>query len=228
MQKLSSTLASFSLPNLTPEEWEANDREVDEWRTSQEAANHRMRIARSGIPRLFREADLALCDERVRAYAHGDRGTGLLLQGTYGSGKTYAACAVLLAIMAEQKAVGGVTTYRTARFVLMDDLLRECKATFNGVETEEEVVGRYANADVLCIDDLGKERLTEWSLPILFSIINGRYVNRRPTIITTNYRGVELLASMTVNGDDTTAKAIISRMGTYDRVVLDGADRRIA
>lgn len=218
MQKIGSTLASFKLPNLTPEEWEANDREVDEWKAAQEARNRASRIERSGVPKLFRAADLSLCDERVRSYASGDMGNGLLLQGAFGSGKTYAACAVLLSKVDST----------TVRFVLMDDLLRECKATFNGYDTEEAVVGRYANAGVLCIDDLGKERLTEWSLPILFSIINRRYERGKPTIITTNYRGAELLESMTVNGDSTTAKAIISRMSTYKIAVLEGGDRRNA
>lgn len=217
MPKVSDMLASFKLPNLMPEEWEANDREVDEWKAAQEARNRASRIERSGIPKLFRAADLAACNDLVQAYASGDMGNGLLLQGAFGSGKTYSACAVLLSKVDSM----------TVRFVLMDDLLRECKATFNGYDTEDAVIGRYSNAGVLCIDDLGKERLTEWSLPILFSIINRRYERCKPTIITTNYRGADLLESMTVNGDPTTAKAIISRMSTYDRVVLEGEDRRI-
>lgn len=217
MQKVSDMLASFNLPNLTPEEWEANDREVDEWKAAQAERERDSRIKRSGIPELFRSADLSHCDERVQAYASGDLGNGLLLQGDFGSGKTYAACAVLLS---EVDAM-------TVRFVLMDDLLRECKASFNGYESEDAVIGRYANAGILCIDDLGKERLTEWSLPILFTIINRRYERSKPTIITTNYRGIDLLNSMTVNGDATTAKAIISRMSTYERVFLEEKDRRI-
>ena len=217
MQKISSTLASFKLPNLTPEEWVENDRLVSEWEAEQEAKKRAERFLRSGIPRLFGAADVSLCDEKVAAYASGDLGNGLLLQGTFGAGKTYAACAVLNRLIDS----------RSVRFILMDNLLRECKATFNGYETEEAVVGRYANVGVLCIDDLGKERLTEWSLPILFSIINRRYEASKPTIITTNYRGADLLESMTVNGDATTARAIISRMSTFERIVLEEGDRRI-
>lgn len=224
MPKVSDMLASFKLPNLTPEEWEANDREVDAWRAAEEERERAMRVVRSGIPERFRKSDVALCDDRVRVYASGSLGNGLLLQGTFGSGKTYAACAVMLSRLGE----GAHGRPLTARFVTMDDLLRECRATFNGYDTEEAVVDRYANAGVLCIDDLGKERLTEWSLPILFSIINRRYERSKPTIITTNYRGIDLLRCMTVNGDDTTAKAIISRMATYERIELDMTDRRIA
>lgn len=218
MQKLADTLPTFRKPDFTPEQWAENDRRVSEWEAEQEAKKRAERFLRSGIPRLFGAASVSLCDERVAAYASGDLGNGLLLQGTFGAGKTYAACAVL----------NHLIDSKSVRFVLMDDLLRECKATFNGYETEEAVVNRYANTGVLCIDDLGKERLTEWSLPILFSIINRRYECGKPTIITTNYRGTELLESMTVNGDSTTAKAIISRMSTFNRIVLESDDRRVA
>lgn len=217
MLRLSDTLRSFSPPDLTPEQWEANDREVMAWEVENAERRRESRMARSGIPEMLRGADISLCDQRVRDYASGDLGRGLLLQGSFGSGKTYAACAVLIA-----------KAYETSvRFALMDDLLRECRATFSGWDTEEAVIGRYASAGVLCLDDLGKERLTEWSLPILFTIVNRRYEGGFPTIVTTNYRGADLLRSMTVNGDATTAKAIISRMSAYRRIELAGGDRRI-
>lgn len=217
MRRLSDTLPSFKVPDLTPEQWAENDRRAEEWARAEAAKRRAERIERSGIPPVFREASLDLCEEPVRAYASGDLGNGLLLQGDFGSGKSYAACAVMLSKIDST----------TARFVLMDDLLRECKASFNGLESEDAVIGRYANSGVLCIDDLGKERLTEWSLPILFSIVNRRWERGKPTIITTNYRGIDLLHCMTVNGDVTTAKAIISRMSSYERVVLESPDRRI-
>ena len=40
---------------------------------------------------------------------------------------------------------------------------------------------------MLIIDDLGKERPSEWTLEKLFTIINNRYENNLPVIITTNY-----------------------------------------
>lgn len=217
MQRLGDTLPSFSAPSLTAEQWAENDRRVAEWEAAEAARKREERIGRSGIPPVFQDASLDLCEEPVRAYAAGDLGNGLLLQGRFGSGKSYAACAVLLSKIDSM----------TARFVLMDDLLRECRATFSGLDSEEAVIGRYASCGILCIDDLGKERLTEWSLPILFSIVNSRWEHRKPTIITTNYAGIDLLRCMTVNGDATTAKAIVSRMGSYERAVLESPDRRI-
>ena len=114
----------------------------------------------------------------------------------------------------------------TARFTTFDDLLRECKATFQGIETEQSVISRYANTGMLCIDDMGKERVTEWSLPILFGIINKRSMNCKPTIVTTQCNGRQLVERMTVNGDSETARAIVSRFFEYTRIAIEGKDWR--
>ena len=42
------------------------------------------------------------------------------------------------------------------------------------------------NASLLVLDDLGTENATPWATEKLFQIINYRYNQRRPTIITTN------------------------------------------
>lgn len=115
---------------------------------------------------------------------------------------------------------------RTARFTTFDDLLRECKATFQNWDTEESVIARYANTGMLCIDDMGKERPTEWSLPIIFAIINKRSMAMKPTIITTQYTGNQILERLTVAGDKETARAIISRMMEYTRIEVTGKDWR--
>ena len=40
--------------------------------------------------------------------------------------------------------------------------------------------------DVLVIDDLGKEKKSDWTRQTLFDVINHRYEHQLPTIITTN------------------------------------------
>ena len=42
-------------------------------------------------------------------------------------------------------------------------------------------------AELLILDDLGAERLTDWVEETMSSIVNTRYNERRPTIFTTNY-----------------------------------------
>jgi DNA replication protein DnaC len=43
------------------------------------------------------------------------------------------------------------------------------------------------NVDVLLLDDLGAWRMTDWMNDTLFYILNMRYLERRATLITTNY-----------------------------------------
>jgi DNA replication protein DnaC len=52
--------------------------------------------------------------------------------------------------------------------------------------TEEQYLSRLATVPVLILDDLGKERLTEWSAQFLWSLINARYEQNLPIIGTCN------------------------------------------
>ena len=53
--------------------------------------------------------------------------------------------------------------------------------------SDKEYLNLYSSVDLLIIDDLGKEKTTEWVLEKLFLIINNRYNNYLPIVITTNY-----------------------------------------
>lgn len=218
MQSLKSLLGSsdFKMPDFTPQELREMEERSREWELEQERMQREAMLESSRIPVGYVNAEGALPE--VIAWAESPT-KGLLLQGGVGRGKTHNACIALR--MAIDKRV-------TAKFVTFDDLLRECKATFKGRETEESVIGRYASCGMLCIDDMGKERVTEWSLPIIFSVINKRSMNLKPTIITTQYDGRTLMERLTVDGDAETARAIISRLMEYTRVVIDGKDWRRA
>ncbi len=216
MRSLSSTLRSFEPPRLTAEQRAANEAAAAEHERRMRECDRLARIGRSGIPKAYRRARLSDCDPAVLAWFADGMPTGLLLQGGFGCGKTFAACAVLVRAACD----------RTVRFATADAMLRDCRGAFDGRESERAVMGRYLCCGVLAIDDLGKERLTEWGLAALFAVVDGRGGRGLPTVVTTNYTGRDLLAKMTVGGDATTAKAIISRMCAYRRVVVGGGDRR--
>lgn len=204
----------FRKPDLTAEQWAENDARVREQELAERAEERRKRIERACIPLDYKDARPS--EKAVSDWAR-EPSKGLLIQGMVGRGKTYNACAALLIALDAGFSV---------RFATFDDLLRECKATYNSYSTEQAVIGKYASVGMLCIDDMGKERVTEWSLPIIFTIINKRSMNRRPTIITTQYSGKQLIERMTVNGDSETARAIISRLFEYERITLEGKDWR--
>ena len=74
-------------------------------------------------------------------------------------------------------------------------------------------MGIYKAVDLLIIDDLGKERCSEWSMSTLYSILNDRYEDMKPTIVTTNYNTDDLVEALTPKGaDNTKIGAIVSRL----------------
>lgn len=114
----------------------------------------------------------------------------------------------------------------------VSDILREIRASFDkkqGGNREQAVIDSFLKPAVLVLDDLGKERPTEWAVEQLFAVINARYDAGKPVLVTTNYGGEELVKRLTPRGesDDTTARAIVDRLrGTCKCVKLEGSSRR--
>jgi DNA replication protein DnaC len=105
--------------------------------------------------------------------------TGLLLYGPCGVGKSHLAVGIVRELTA--KGIGAV--YCNAK-----DLLQNLRYSFNPVSqtTEAELLRGIIEADVLVLDDLGAERLTDWVQETMYHVINSRYQAERTTIITTN------------------------------------------
>ncbi len=102
----------------------------------------------------------------------------LLLEGGYGCGKTHLAAAIA------NKAVGrGVPTL----FITVPDLLDSLRFAFNDPETTfEQRLNEIRTADLLVLDDFGTQNATAWSQEKIFQIMNYRYINKLPTVVTTN------------------------------------------
>ena len=111
-------------------------------------------------------------------------------------------------------------------FTTAKGMLERVKATFDEGGTEA-AVARYAKCDVLVLDDLGKEDATEWSVGTVFSVLDARYEDMRPTIVTSNYAPGALADRLARRGERVTAEAIASRIfQTCRPVYLGGRDRR--
>lgn len=126
----------------------------------------------------FREEDFPEAYRTALEYAENfesNEGEGLLFTGTPGTGKTHLAAAIANRVMTEFG--------EPVRFGGFVDLLEKVKRAFG---TDEDVIRQLSEARLLVIDDLGKERRTEWSDSILYQVINRRYENYLPVVITTN------------------------------------------
>lgn len=154
----------------------------------------------------------------AKAYAdtfdkHRADGTGLYIEGTNGTGKTHLAAAIAMQLIT---VLHIPVICKTA-----SDLLLDIKAAFDkeGV-SEAHVLEIYKTVDLLIIDDLGKEQCTDWSISTLYSIVNDRYEEMRPTIITTNYNSDNLVRTLTPKGyDNLKVIAIISRLREVSQVM---------
>ena len=117
----------------------------------------------------------------VESYPLETAGTGLLLTGSIGVGKTHLAVGILQALVAERGATGLFYDNR--------DLLKQIQNSYNAQvrETELEILAPVFEAEVLVLDELGAAKPTDWVWDTVAHILNTRYNDRRTTIITTNY-----------------------------------------
>lgn len=117
---------------------------------------------------------------------HRDIGTWLLFMGNPGTGKGHLAASIINEI---------VRSGFTALFTKAPRLLREVKETYsrNSEVTEKEIYSRLEQIDLLIIDEIGVQFGTSTEQNIIFEILDTRYEDMRPTILTTNIRDLKTL-----------------------------------
>lgn len=116
---------------------------------------------------------------------HYAQGTSLILSGGPGTGKTHLALSV-----AKQIALIGFQ----AKYLTTRKLLRQIRDTWGKRSelTEQQIMDRLAEVDLLIIDEIGVQRGTDDELNTIFEIIDERYQNRRPSILISNLPWLEL------------------------------------
>ena len=86
-------------------------------------------------------------------------------------------------------------------FINIPELLLKFRSTFSddSEETEQEILERYTEVDLLVLDDFGVEKITDWSFQMLYILINRRYEYMKKTIYTSNFNLEQLAEKL---GDD--------------------------
>ncbi len=148
----------------------------------------------------------------VEGYPLETDGTGLLLTGSIGVGKTHLAVGMLQSLISERGATGLFYDYR--------ELLKQVQNSYNPrvAATELEILAPVFDAEVLVLDEIGASKPTDWVWDTVAHILNTRYNDRRTTIITTNYANLPPLGMASADTPAQQARLAVKEETLGDRI----------
>ena len=161
-------------------------------------------------PRSVMEKTYQIC----RRYAMGFsvNAGNLLFSGNTGLGKTFLSACIARCV-ADQ---GYSVVYESAGHLF--STLE--KARFEANDENRRAAAKYTECDLLIVDDLGTELPGQFVTAALYSLVNDRLLENRPTIISTNLTEDDLVRRYNPQ--------IASRLrGSYRRVAFVGDDIRL-
>ena len=161
-------------------------------------------------PRAVMERTYQVC--RKYAFSFNMKAGNLLFSGNTGLGKTF-----LSACIARTVADSGYSVVYESAGHLFQTLE---KARFESNEENRAAAAKYSACDLLIVDDLGTELPGQFVTAALYSLVNDRLLEGRPTIISTNLTEEDLVRRYNPQ--------IASRLrGSYRRVAFVGEDIRL-
>lgn len=178
------------------------------------------RLVASGISRRFLNATHERSAEVVQACK---QRRNVYIVGEVGTGKTTLACAA---------AIGMVDSghFKSVCVATTTEVLNAIKSTFGKYQTDDPL-SKYKRASVLVLDDIGKESPSDWVIEQLFDLINERYADMLPTVVTCQFMPDALLKRLSKNSGEENAAAIVSRLRSKKDgsllIQLEGRDRRV-
>ena len=145
---------------------------------------------------------------------------GLYLNGSFGAGKTF----IISALFNELKITKNIRT----EIVYFPELLRNLKDNW---DSYEDKISYLEDVDLLLIDDIGAEKVTEWGRDeVLGTILQYRMDKGKTTFFTSNLTVDELehhLSLTNNNVDKVKARRIIERINQLtDKLELVSDNRR--
>lgn len=167
-----------------------------------------------GDPTTYRRMTtvLEICNEYAESF-DGNTRDNLLLCGKTGLGKTHLSTAMAGVIIGR----GYEVVYESAQNLFDDYSAERFGKKISGREADTR---RYAECDLLIIDDLGTESGNSFTVSCLYNLMNSRLIAGKPVILSTNLSTEELQNRY---GD-----RIYSRLvGEFDILPFYGTDIRM-
>jgi DNA replication protein DnaC len=193
-------------------------------------------ISRSRIPKRYFdkkiddfEGNKELVEKCIKSITDNE---SVFVSGKCGTGKTHLAIG-LLKEWVRKYTIGFITEknmtdaqmfgWNTVEPIFLPsvDLFFELKSTFNSKsEDEMDIIKKYERTPLLVIDDVGSEKVSDWSRQMFYLLVDRRYRNMNPTIITSNL-SLQQIAELI----DERISSRICEMGIVTELV--GKDRRV-
>lgn len=151
-------------------------------REKREAENEERRKKAFTSPKLagyrLSKADPGETTEKISRYVSEwarfkEEGSGLLLWGSVGTGKSFYSACIVNAIIDK----GESARMRTAGEVVIEA---------QDAENKMRYINNLCDKSLLVLDDLGAERGTSFGAEIIYTLIDKRYQSGKPLIVTTN------------------------------------------
>jgi len=219
------TAAEGHTPMTTTVEFDPDREAASEWKRERDARYAEARATRLAavIPPLFRDAETD--NKAALAWIAEPTGT-LTLTGPVGSGKSHCGWALIREYMMTKDGLPKVAGWPLAQLL---HYLRPGNAPTRttapqwdggiGGTVTIDILGTAQDAALLFLDDVGVERVTDWTAEQVALIVDHRYTHELPTIVASNVLPKDLAG---VVGD-----RIASRWAHNSTVIpVTGADRR--
>ncbi len=154
--------------------------------------------------------------ETAKSYAENFKSSkgNLLLIGKTGTGKTHISTAIAREVIRR----GFDVIYDSAQNIINDFETDRFKSGYRETESRSD---KYSECDLLIIDDLGTEFITQFSVSCIYNLINTRENRGLATIISTNLSSKELSQKY----DDRICSRLLGK--NYRTLIFLGDDRRI-
>lgn len=193
MQKIGDTLKTFEMPQNRFEGIETTNEpklnEEDQKSVKEIQIQH---ILKAIPPRFANVTPNFALYERLRGAKQ-----SLIFMGPVGTGKTHKMLEILVPYLVEQY----ISVFNEPReiqpkavekhFFSVSEALRRIRQSFDQ-KTELDVADWMVKTPMLFLDDLGTEKISDWTREIFFNVINERYNWMRPIITSTNLNFKEI------------------------------------
>lgn len=137
------------------------------------------------------------------------------VSGSVGTGKTHLICSMLKERILSRHAP------KECLFMTADEIFDEIRESYSQDRSGgsfDRILTRLKEIDILAIDDLGAEKITDWTIGKFYQIINARYNNLKVTYISSNLAIKDISANLN--------ERIGSRITQMCEVVLLGGKSR--